>query len=75
MYRIPSMIPNVISQDGMTVHLVIKSGPVGGSSNSASSSTPAAPQRPDTGSTPFGIGGLGGLPGMSNLGKCKYFMH
>lgn len=54
-------------KDGMTVHLVIKSGPVGGSSNSASS-TPAAPQRPDTGSTPFGIGGLGGLPGMSNLG-------
>lgn len=67
-------------KDGMTVHLVIKSG--GGGNNRASSSPAAAaqpaaggesaappPNRPaDTSQTPFGLGGIGGLPGMANLG-------
>ena len=61
-------------KDGMTVHLVIRSGGTsGGSSNQASQgsqqqqSTPQQPQG-NPSQTPFGLGGIGGLPGMSNLG-------
>ena len=62
-------------KDGMTVHLVIRSGSSGGSNNQAASSAAASgnqqqQNRPtgDPSQTPFGLGGLGGLPGMSNLG-------
>jgi len=58
-------------KDGMTIHLVIKSGPpAGGQANRSPSGqvTSQTPTRPDPGTTPFGIGGIGGLPGMNNLG-------
>jgi len=68
-------------KDGMTVHLVIKSGGSNGrpaaaaaASNASSgggsaASSDSAPSRPaDTSQTPFGLGGIGGLPGMANLG-------
>lgn len=57
-------------KDGMTVHLVIRSGGTsGGSSNQEANSAPP-PQQPQSNpsQTPFGLGGIGGLPGMSNLG-------
>jgi len=57
-------------KDGMTVHLVIRSGGTsGGSSNQQANSAPP-PQQPQSNpsQTPFGLGGIGGLPGMSNLG-------
>jgi len=58
-------------KDGMTIHLVIKSGPPAGSNRSpggtATSPTPTRPTT-DPSTTPFGIGGIGGLPGMNNLG-------
>lgn len=61
-------------KDGMTVHLVIKSGgsqpsnrPAAASSGSASAEAPRPPP-PNPSQTPFGLGGLGGLPGMANLG-------
>jgi len=59
-------------KDGMTIHLVIKSGPPASGSNrspggSATSPTPTRPTT-DPATTPFGIGGIGGLPGMNNLG-------
>ena len=61
-------------KDGLTVHLVIKSGsasrttqetPSNVSSNTMSqpSVTPSRPTEPSP-SSPFGIGGLGGLAGM-----------
>jgi len=56
-------------KDGMTVHLVIRSGSSSGTSNN---NNPAQQQqqenRGNLSQTPFGLGGLGGLPGMSNLG-------
>lgn len=52
-------------KDGMTVHLVIRSGNAG--SNNRQQDQPQA-NRGDPGQTPFGLGGVGGLPGMSNLG-------
>jgi len=68
-------------KDGMTVHLVIKSGagaagnrPAAGSgsgtaaSGSGSSSDAPRPPPADPSTTPFGLGGIGGLPGMANMG-------
>ncbi|XP_046439274.1 ubiquilin-1-like isoform X1 [Daphnia pulex] len=65
-------------KDGLTVHLVIKSGnairttqesPSNVSSNTIPqpSVTPSRPAEPSP-SSPFGIGGLGGLAGLSNMG-------
>ena len=55
-------------KDGMTIHLVIKSGPP--TAAATSPTPPPAGSRPpaDTSGTPFGLSGIGGLPGMSNLG-------
>lgn len=59
-------------KDGMTVHLVIRSGGNSGGGNSSGSESAQSPQAPpppaDPGQTPFGLGGVGGLPGMSNIG-------
>jgi len=55
--------------DGMTVHLVIRSGNT--SANNQSQQQSGQQQQAPTGNpgqTPFGLGGIGGLPGMSNLG-------
>ncbi len=50
-------------KDGMTVHLVIRSG-AGNRQQSQQSQQAAA----DVSQTPFGLGGVGGIPGMSNIG-------
>jgi len=57
-------------KDGMTVHLVIRSGGTSGGSSNQSSAQQNPPQQPQSNpsQTPFGLGGIGGLPGMSNLG-------
>ena len=56
--------------DGMTVHLVIRSG--NNSANNQQQNNQGQQQTPPVGNpgqTPFGLGGIGGLPGMSNIGK------
>ena len=56
--------------DGMTVHLVIRSG--NNSANNQQQNNQGQQQTPpigNPGQTPFGLGGIGGLPGMSNIGK------
>jgi len=55
--------------DGMTVHLVIRSG--NNSANNQQQNNQGQQQTPPVGNpgqTPFGLGGIGGLPGMSNIG-------
>ena len=59
--------------DGMTVHLVIRSGNT--SANNQQQQQSGQQQQAPTGNpgqTPFGLGGIGGLPGMSNLGKPNF---
>ena len=56
--------------DGMTVHLVIRSGAP--SANNQQQNNQGQQQTPpigNPGQTPFGLGGIGGLPGMSNIGN------
>ena len=56
--------------DGMTVHLVIRSG--NNSANNQQQNNQGQQQTPpigNPGQTPFGLGGIGGLPGMSNIGN------
>lgn len=59
-------------KDGMTVHLVIRSGNAGASNNQQQQGqAPPSASRPaaaNPSQTPFGLGGIGGLPGMSNIG-------
>ena len=53
-------------KDGMTVHLVIRSGNAGANNQQQQSPRPNPEANPSN--TPFGLGGVGGVPGMSNLG-------
>ncbi|XP_040572142.1 ubiquilin-1 isoform X1 [Lepeophtheirus salmonis] len=56
-------------KNGMTVHLVIRTGNTSSNTPNTSpepSSTPRSNQ--DTSQTPFGLGGMGGIPGLSALG-------
>jgi len=57
--------------DGMTVHLVIRSGNTS-ANNQEQQQQPGQQQRQEPtgnpGQTPFGLGGIGGLQGMSNMG-------
>lgn len=57
--------------DGMTVHLVIRSGNTS-ANNQQQQQQPGQQQRQEPsgnpGQTPFGLGGIGGLQGMSNMG-------
>jgi len=55
-------------KDGMTVHLVIRSGNSSEANNQTPPPQPSQPPRGNPSNTPFGLGGIGGLPGMSNLG-------
>ena len=54
-------------KDGMTVHLVIRTGASNASSNNRQQTQQQQP-RADPAQTPFGLGGIGGLSGMSNVG-------
>jgi len=54
--------------DGMTVHLVIRSGNNSANNQQQSNGTQQQMPRGNPGQTPFGLGGIGGLPGMSNIG-------
>ena len=58
--------------DGMTVHLVIRSGN-STPSNQTQQSQEQQQQVPrgNPAQTPFGLGGLGGLSGMSDIGKSR----
>lgn len=56
-------------KDGMTVHLVIRSGSAAGGAANNQQQTPPPPRpQGNPSQTPFGLGGIGGLPGMSNIG-------
>jgi hypothetical protein len=50
-------------KDGMTVHLVIRSGSNSGANNQDQQQQPQGTPA----DTPFGLGGVGGLPGINQL--------
>ena len=59
-------------KDNVTVHLVIKTGPISGASGVSTAAERHAAMSKQANAnvdqTPFGLGGIGGLPGMANMG-------